>query len=75
MTTYGTDKVAIHEWLFADGKSFGCGTPLEFEYWQREGVVDPEARLGGIIGYEPASEDARRKVCWGLADFLDKVPA
>ena len=73
--TLKSDTVEIHEWLFADGASFGCGTPLELAYWQREGIVDPEARLGPVIGHEPASEDARRKALWGLAEWHDKAPA
>lgn len=67
--------VTVYEWLFADGTSFGCGTALELDYWQREGVVDPEARLGRVLGQEPASEDERRKTMWGLADWHSKVPA
>lgn len=66
--------VAVHEWVFADGQSFGCGTECELRYWQSEGIVDPDARLGRVISHEPASEDERRKQCWGLADFLAEVP-
>jgi hypothetical protein len=67
--------VEVHEWLFADGTSLGCGTPCELAYWQQEGIVDPEARLGRVIGLEPASEDDRRKALWGIGDFMAKVPA
>ena len=67
--------VPVYEFLFADGSSFGCGTALELRYWQQEGIIDPEARLGAIISHEPASEDERRKSCWGIGDFLDKVAA
>ena len=67
--------VTVYEFIFADGMSFGCGTALELKYWQREGVIDPAARLGSRLGEEPASEDARRKTCWGIGDFLDALPA
>lgn len=67
--------IKIYDWIFADGTSFGCGTECELRFWQSQGIVDPEARLGVCIGEEPASEDARRKVMWGLADWHDKVPA
>lgn len=67
--------VNVHEFLFADGTSFGCGTALELAYWQREGIVDPEAKLGKVIGTEPASEDERRKTLWGIGDFMNKVAA
>lgn len=67
--------VPVYEFVFADGTSFGCGTALELRYWQQEGIIDPEARLGKLIGHEPASEDERRKSCWGIGDFLDKVAA
>lgn len=67
--------VNVHEFLFADGTSFGCGTALELAYWQREGIVDPEAKLGKVIGTEPAIEDERRKTLWGIGDFMDKVAA
>lgn len=67
--------VPVYEWEFADGKSFGCGTECEFRYWQQEGIVDPEARLGKIISHEPQSEDDRRRAMWGLADYHDKVAA
>lgn len=63
--------VKVHEFVFADGQPFGCGTALELEYWQREGIIDPAARLGDCIGEEPSSEDERRKTCWGIGDFLD----
>lgn len=65
--------VAVHEFVFADGKPFGLGSALELKYWQSEGVIDPDARLGKIIGQEDASEDERRKTCWGIGDFLDNV--
>lgn len=69
------ESIAIYEWEFSDGQSFGCGTKCEFDYWQSEGIVDPEARLGKVISYEPQSEYDRRKAMWGLADFHDRVPA
>jgi len=69
------ENVAVYEWLFEDGSSFGCGTKVEFCYWQQEGIVDPSARLGKVICSEPATEDDRRKAMWGLADWHDKVPA
>jgi len=65
--------VKVHEFIFADGQPFGCGTALELKYWQSEGVIDPEARLGSYLCDEPASEDERRKTCWGIGDFLDNV--
>lgn len=65
--------VSVYDFVFADGSSFGCGTELELRYWQREGIIDPDARLGELIGQEPASEDDRRKSCWGIGDFLDKA--
>lgn len=67
--------VPVYEWVFSDGKPFGCGTKCELAYWQREGIVDPDARLGMVLGHEPASEDERRKAMWGLADWHDKVLA
>jgi len=67
--------VDIHEWQFADGKVFGCGTALELRYWQQEGIVDPDATLGKVIDRESARDDERRKTMWGLADWHDKVPA
>lgn len=70
-----TPTIPVHEFLFADGTSFGCGSALELAYWQHEGVIDPDAMLGPIIGHEPASEDARRMKCWGISEFLAKVPA
>jgi hypothetical protein len=66
--------VNVHEFLFADGTSLGCGTALELAYWQSEGIIDPEAKLGKVICTEPASEDERRKSLWGIGDFMDKVP-
>lgn len=68
-------NVPVYEWEFSDGQPFGCGTECEFSYWQQEGIVDPEARLGKIISHEPQSEDERRKAMWGLANFHDKVAA
>ncbi len=56
--------VKVHEFIFADGQPFGCGTALELKYWQSEGVIDPEARLGSYLCDEPASEDERRS--WGV---------
>ena len=70
-----TTTVEVHDWLFTDGTSFGCGTAVELAYWQAEGIVDPSAKLGAFIAHEPASEDARRKAMWGLAEWHDKVPA
>lgn len=67
--------VKVYEWQFTDGTVFGCGTKCEFDYWQSEGIVDPDAVLGKVICNEPASEDERRKVLWGLADWHDKVAA
>lgn len=67
------EMVTVHEFVFADGKSFGCGTACELAYWQHEGIIDPDARLGKVIGREPASEDARRKALWGISDFIDHV--
>ena len=58
--------INVYDFVFADGVSFGCGTELELSYWQAEGVIDPTASLGKLIGQEPASEDERRKVCWGI---------
>jgi len=69
------DRVAIHDWQFADGTSFGCGTACELAYWQAEGIVDPEAKLGRVIGDEPQSEDERRKALWGIGEWHDKVAA
>jgi len=66
--------VTVYDFVFADGVSFGCGTALELKYWQQEGVIDPDARLGSPLCEEPASEDARRKTCWGIGDFLDTLP-
>lgn len=66
--------VEVYEFQFADGECFGCGTALELAYWQREGIVDPEAKLGKVVGNEPASEDERRKTLWGIGDFMAKVP-
>ena len=65
--------VPVYDFVYADGTAFGCGTALELRYWQQEGIIDPEARIGNLIGHEPASEDERRKTCWGIGDFLDKV--
>lgn len=67
------ETVAVYEFVFADGKAFGCGTELELRYWQQEGIIDPRATTGKLIGKEPASEDARRKTCWGIGAFLDQV--
>jgi hypothetical protein len=70
-----SNVVEVFEWAYTDGTVFGCGTKVEFDYWKAEGVIDPEAVFGKSIGFEPASEDDRRRKCWGLADMLDAVPA
>lgn len=70
-----TTTIPIHDWIFADGTSFGCGTECELRYWQSEGIVDPAACLGRIISHEPVSEDERRKVLWGIGEWHDKVPS
>lgn len=66
--------VSVYEFVFADGEGFGCGTSLELAYWQREGVIDPAAKLGKFLCLEAASEDERRKTCWGIGDFIDGIP-
>lgn len=66
--------INVYDFIFADGTSFGCGTACELAFWQREGIIDPDARLGRVIGHEPASEDERRKALWGIGDFLDVTP-
>lgn len=55
--------VAVHEWKYADGVVAGCGTVAEHAHWTAEGTLDG-VMLGGIIGFEPASEDARRAAAW-----------
>lgn len=70
-----TKTIPVYEFVFANGDAFGCGTALELHYWQSEGIIDPDARIGRLLGYEPASEDERRKSCWGIGDFLDTLPA
>ena len=65
----------VHEFLFADGTSFGCGTALELAYWHAEGIIYPAAKLGKIISTEPAREDERRKALWGIGDFMAQVAA
>lgn len=69
------NTVPVYEWAYPDGTTFGCGTRVEFDYWKAEGVIDPEAVFGKLLGHEPASEDDRRRKCWGLADLLDGVAA
>lgn len=59
--------VPVYEWLASDGAEFGCGTQVEFDYWQREGVNPPDAKLGKVLCHEPVSEDAKRRLAWGLA--------
>lgn len=66
--------ISVHEWTYPDGKTFGCGTKVEFDYWKAEGVIDPESVFGECLGQEPASEDERRRKGGGLADMLDAVP-
>lgn len=56
--------IAVYEWLAGDGTGLGCGTKVELEYWQSEGVIDADASLGRTIAHEPASEDARRQLAW-----------
>lgn len=59
--------VPVYEWLLADGTSIGCGTKLEMEYWQAQGVNRADDRLGEVLCHEPASEDDRRRKAWGVA--------
>lgn len=51
--------VPVYEWLLADGTPTGCGTEVEFNHWKGEGD-----RLGAVLTFEPASEDARRVAAW-----------
>jgi hypothetical protein len=59
-----TETVPVYEWEFADGVVFGLGTEVEFRHWQSEGVNPDDSKLGKIICFEPASEDARRSAAW-----------
>lgn len=59
--------VDVYLWLLADGTEHGCGTEAEFNHWRGEGVLPAEAKLGGVIAQEPASEDERRAAAWGMA--------
>lgn len=60
-------KVPVYDWVLENGRPFGCGTALEFNYWSSEGVIPQGSRLAKVITHEPASEDERRKAAWGLA--------
>ena len=62
-----TYSVSVFRWLDAAGKLIGCGTQLEFDHWQAQGIVPADATLGEKIGDEPASLDAQRKAQWGIA--------
>lgn len=62
-----TTQVPVYDWLLADGTPFGCGTHVEFDYWNDEGANPASLTLGKVICHEPASEDESRKACWGIA--------
>lgn len=59
--------IPVYKWLLSDGSEAGCGTRAEFDYWNAEGVNPEGMVLGDVICYEPASEDERRKVAWGVS--------
>jgi hypothetical protein len=61
-----TNSVPVYDWVL-DGVTFGCGTKLEFDYWNNEGVNPKELQLGGIITYENPAEDQKRLKLWGIA--------
>ena len=60
-------QVPLYDWLYADGTGFGCGTEREVLYWQGEGVVEPDAKLGEVLGYEDARADEKRAMLWAKA--------
>lgn len=55
--------VPVYEFQLADGTPMGCGTQAELDYWTAEGVFVDYVR-GGILGYEPASMDDKRRAAW-----------
>lgn len=59
--------VPVFEWLYSDGKPFGCGTQVEFDYWREMGVNPDDAQTGRVICHEPAIQDEQRKAQWGIA--------
>jgi hypothetical protein len=54
--------VPVYEWVAKDGTVLGCGTRVELDHWEDEGVFT--AHLGKVLCHEPASEDERRKRAW-----------
>lgn len=55
--------VPVYEWFDGDVE-IGLGTELEFNHWRAEGVLGETARLGDVLGQEPASEDEKRMALW-----------
>jgi hypothetical protein len=61
--------VAVFDWVLTDGTVVGLGTETEFNHWAAEGVLI-DARLGRVIGQEPASLDAQRRAIWAAEATL-----
>ena len=59
--------VPVFEWQYSDGKPFGVGTRVEFDYWRDMGVNPDDAQLGPVICHEPAIQDQQRKAQWGIS--------
>lgn len=59
--------VPVFEWQYSDGKPFGVGTRVEFDYWREMGVNPDDAKLGPVICHEPAIQDEMRKTQWGVS--------
>ena len=57
--------IPIYEFLEDGNVVVGCGSQLEHDYWTAEGVFVGQT-LGKVLGYEPASEDDKRKMAWGV---------
>lgn len=53
----------VYKFLNTNGRSIGCGTKVELDYWTAEGVM-VGVTLGAVIAHEPAEMDERRKVAW-----------
>ncbi len=60
-------QVAVYEWVGPDGTGLGCGTRVEFDYWQSQGVIADDDKLGELLTHEPADQDAKRIAAWGIA--------
>jgi len=56
--------VPVYNFLLTDGTLTGCGTAAEFAHWNEMGIFGEGARLGDVIGQEPAANDDARRIQW-----------